>query len=292
MFGRKKKKRKKIEPKEPAYLKKPVLPNNLAMFVQAKYGVSPDELHKLFESMGRVDEDIEVSRRQGVKGKTHSKRIGEILYILDAAEYEKERAERRAEKEEKINELVDDEDFLEMRIPLEVNDAIYPKRLAPSDIVRCVDTAGAKLAVLDRLRAQPPKIFSPREESVLDVITLIKKQEPLRVARMIAARQKGSVFGKTIDEIEFEYSEWLREMRGDPPPETEEEMLARLAAEEEALLEEERLAAEEAARNFGDLPTVYTLLDEIAELIRDNPDAATAIIRQWIGTAVLIETKS
>ena len=259
------------------------------MFVQAKYGLSPDELSKLFTSLGRVDETIEVSRRKEVKGKEYSRRIGKILNILEAADFEKERAEKRHEKEEKINELVEDEDFHELLVPLEVNDSVYPKRLAPLDIVHCIDSAGEKLDALDQERIKPRKIYSVREEAVLDVITLIKKQEPLRVARMIANRQRGYILSKSMEELEFEYSEWLRQLRGDPPPETEEEMLARLAAEEEQMLEEERLAAEEAARNFDDLPTVYTLLDEIADLIRDNPDAAAAIVRQWIGTAVLIE---
>jgi len=283
MLGRKKK------PKEPDYTKKPVLPNTLAMFVQAKYGISPDELHKLFASMGRVDETIKIARRQGVKGKEYSRRIGKVLAILDAAEFEKERAEKRHVKEGKINELIDDEEFLELRVPLEVNDSVYPKRLSPLDVVHCIDAAGERLEELDRERAKPLKIYSAREEAVLDVITFIKKEEPVRVARMIAARQLAYIFSKPMEELEFEYSEWLRNLKGLPPPETEEEMMARLAAEEEQLLEEERLAAEEAARNFDDLPTVYTLLDEIAELIRNNPEAAAAIIRQWIGNAMLAE---
>ena len=291
MFGRRKKKKKPL-PKEPNYLKMPVLPNKLAQFVQAKYGLSPGELHKLFDSLGRVDDKIEVVRRRKVEGKEYSKRVGEIMLIEDATEYEQERAEERRVKDEKIDELIEDEDFHAMRVVLEVNDAIYPQRLAPIDIVHCVDSAKDKLEELARMRAKAPKIYLPREESVLDVITIIKKLEPLRVARRIATRQKNYIYGKTMQELEFEYSEWLRELRGDPPPPTEEELAAMLAAEEEARLEEERLAAEEAARNFEDFGTVRTLLDDVAELIRDNPEAAAAIIRQWIGNAVLVEQRS
>ena len=279
----------KKKPKEPDYSKKPVLPNSLALFVQAKYGLSPDELQKLFSSLGRVDGSIKVARRQGVKGREYSKRVGQLLAILEAAEFEKERAETRLMKEEKIRELIDDDDFHELTLSLEVNDAIYPKRLAPMDIVRSVEAAGEKLDELERQRIKPRKIYSAREESVLDVITLIKKQEPLRVARRIADRQRNYVFSKSLEELEAEYAEWMRQLRGDP---TEEEIQAQSAAEEEQRLEEERLAAEEAARNFGDLPTVYTLLDEIAELIQKNPEAAAAIIRQWIGTAVMMEPTS
>ena len=286
MFGRKKK------PKEPDYSKNPVLPNKLALFVQAKYGLAPEELQKLFESAGRVNEHLKVSRRQGVTGKEYSRRIGRILAILEAAEFEKERAEKRLEKEVKIDGLIEDDDFHTLRVHLEVNDSVYPKRLAPADIVQCVASAEEKLEELDRQRAKPPKIYSAAEETILDVLTVVKKQEPIRLLRKIADRQRNSILGKTLEEIEFEYSEWLRILSGLPPPETEEEIQARLAAEEEVRLKEERLAAEEAARNFDDLPTVYTLLDEIAELIRDNPEAAAAIIRQWIGNAVLLEPRS
>jgi len=74
---------------------------------------------------------------------------------------------------------------------------------------------------------------------------------------------------------------------------------ARLA--EQKRLEEERLAAEAAAaeeaeeefeNSLGGLGSIRSLKDEIAELIRQNPEAAAAIIRQWIGNAVLVEAKS
>ena len=271
----------------------PVLPKKLAEFVQAKYGLTPNELLKLFESLGRVDETIKVSRRQIVDGKEYPKRIGKILPILEAAEYEKKRVEHRLEKDDKIRELLEDVDFDELMVRSEVNDSIYPKNLAPVDIVRGLDSAGEKLEALDRRRATPPKIYSAREEAVLDVLTLIKKQEPVRVARYIASRQRAYILNTPMEELEAEYAEWLRLLRGDP---TEEERLAKEEAERlmaEAVAEEEaRIAAEEAARNFGDLDDVHTLLDDAAALIRENPEAATAIIRQWIGNAVLMETKS
>jgi flagellar biosynthesis/type III secretory pathway M-ring protein FliF/YscJ len=69
-------------------------------------------------------------------------------------------------------------------------------------------------------------------------------------------------------------------------------------------LEEERLAAEAAAaeaaaaeeeefeNSLGGLGSIRSLRDEIAELIAKNPEAAAAVIRQWIGNAVLVEAKS
>jgi len=285
MFAKKKK-----VPKEPDYSKMPVLPNKFAEFVQAKYGLTPDELHKLFESLERVNPHIHVDRRRKIEGKERSKAFGKRMLIEDAVKYEKERAENRHAKDQKIREeLLDDVDFDELMVRLEVNNSIYPQRLAPTDIVRYVDSAGEKMDALDRERAKPVKIYSPREETVLDVITLIKKQEPIRVAKHIANRQKAYILTHSLEELEAEYAEWLRNLRGDPPPETEEEMMARLVAEAEQQIEEDRIAAEEAARNFGDLPDVRTLLDDAAELILTNPEAAAAIVRQWIGNAVLLE---
>jgi hypothetical protein len=76
---------------------------------------------------------------------------------------------------------------------------------------------------------------------------------------------------------------------------------ARIA--EKIRLEEERLAAEAAAaaaaaeeeefeNSLGNLGSIRSLRDEIAELIAKNPEAAAAVIRQWIGTGVLVEAKS
>jgi hypothetical protein len=295
MFGRKKK-----PPKEPDYSKMPVLPNKLAEFVQAKYGLTPDELHKLFESLGRVNPDIEVGRRRKVEGKEYSKQVGgskKFMSIADATEYEKKRAESWLEKDKKVRaELLEEVNFTDLLGHLEVNDAIYPRQLAPADIAIGIESAGEKLDALERQRSAPPKIYSAREEAVLDILTLIKKQEPLRVARRIALRQKAYIHSHSLEQLEAEYAEWLRNLRGDPPPETEEERLAREERErqeaEAVAAEEERIAAEEAARNFADLSDVRTLLDDVAALIRDNPDAAAAIIRQWIGNAVLMEAKT
>jgi sulfur carrier protein ThiS len=284
---------KKKPPKEPDYSKMPVLPNKLAGFVQEQAGLTMDELLKLLESLGRIDESLQVSQRRKVEGKEYSKPVGrkKLIAIAEAIEHLKERIQSRLLKDEKIKELLDDVDLSDLMVRLEVNQSIYPRRLTPTDIAHSVDTAGEKLDALDQARAVPPKIYSPREETVLDVITLIKKQEAIRVARHIANRQRAYVLGRTMEELEAEHAEWLRRIKGEPEPETEEERLARLATEEVQRIEEERIAAEEAARNFDELGSVRTLLDDAAALIRDNPDAAAAIIRQWIGSTILTESK-
>jgi len=265
-----------------------VLPSKLAEFVQAKYGLTPDELLKLTESLGRVNPDLKVARRQKVEGKEYSKLVGKVLTIAEAAQHERERVESRLEKEQRIQELIDDPNFADLLVRFEVDAAIYPKRLTPSDIVNYVDSAGEKLDALDYERAKPKKIYSPREETVLDVIRLIKEQESLRVAKRIANRQRAYVLSRSMEELEAEYAEWLRVLKGEP---TEEERLAMEKLEQEeaaaAAAEAEAAAAEEAARSFGDLPDVRTLLDDAAALIRENPEAAAAIIRQWIGSGAV-----
>ena len=272
-----------------------VLPNKFIEFVQAKYGLAPNELRKLFESLDRVNPDIKVARRQKVEGKEYSKQVGKFVSVADAVKYERERIESRTVKDEKIRELLDDEEFDELLVRPEVNDSLYPKRLTPTDIVASVDAATERLEALDIQRAKKPKIYSAREETVLDVITIIKKQEPIRVARHIAERQRAYVATHSLEELEAEYAAWLRRLKGEPEPETEEERLAREAAEQllddAALEEEERIAAEEATRNFDALASVHTLLDDAAALIRDNPEAAAAIVRLWIGNP-LAENKN
>jgi len=64
----------------------------------------------------------------------------------------------------------------------------------------------------------------------------------------------------------------------------EEEAAAAAAAEEEEL--------EEFENTLGELGSLRSLRDEIAELIARNPEAAAAVIRQWVGTSVLVEAKS
>ena len=67
----------------------------------------------------------------------------------------------------------------------------------------------------------------------------------------------------------------------------------RLEAEASAAI---TAAAEEMGPEFentlGELGSLRSLKDEIAELIAKNPEAAAAVIRQWVGNAVLVEAKT
>jgi flagellar M-ring protein FliF len=69
------------------------------------------------------------------------------------------------------------------------------------------------------------------------------------------------------------------------------ELEAKAAAEAEAAAEAAEAEEEEINRTLDSFGSIRSLKDEIAELIAENPDAAAAIIRQWIGNAVLVENK-
>jgi flagellar M-ring protein FliF len=72
------------------------------------------------------------------------------------------------------------------------------------------------------------------------------------------------------------------------------EALAKAKAEAEAAAQAEAEAEaaeaqEEIDRMLDPFGSIRSLKDEIAELIAENPDAAAAVLRQWIGNAVLVE---
>lgn len=274
MFGKKKKKKPEVDPST-----LPILPNDLAEHVQTLGGLNSEELVKLFESLGRIDESIIVSRRRPVTGKNTSKEVGgkkAKMSIDEAVEYEKERAETRAEKENKVRELFGIEQELFERD--EINDEIYPKRLAPTDIARSIEAAKDKLEEQDRLKEMRSKVFSPREELILDILTLVKKYEAARVAKKIADRQRKTVKGKTLEQLEAEREARIRQLRGESEPidETSEE---RLQKEEEQ--------KQEAIRTLdGFDKNIKTLVDEAGDVVGENIDAAAAVLRQWVGNVV------
>ena len=277
MFGKKKKKKPEIDPST-----LPILPNDLAEHVQTLGGMNSEELVKLFESLGRIDESIIVTRRRPVPGKNTSKEVGgkqAKMSIDEAVEYEKERGEGRTEKENKVREMFGIEQELFERD--EINDEIYPKRLAPTDIARSIEAAKDRLEEQARLKEMRSKMFSPREELILDILTLVKKYEAARVAKKIADRQRKSIRGKTLEQLEAEREARIRQLKGEPEPivETPEEREERLQREEEQ--------KQEAIRTLeGFDRNIRTLVDEAGEVAGENIDAAASVVRQWIGNIV------
>jgi hypothetical protein len=281
MFGKKKPKKKK----EPDYSNQPLLPGKLVEHIQSRNGLTLEEQIKLFESLSRINPSITVTRSKLLKGKKFPKAVGKMP-IDEAVEYTKKRVEARNEKNQKIEEItgLHLKDFLDHE---ELNDEIYPKRLTPADMVRYINAGKEQLEALDREREKSVKVFSPREEAVLNVITLIKKFEVSRIAQKIAERQRATVLGKTLEELEAEHAEWLRKLKGEPEPETPEQMEERLKQEEKQKIEAEA-TLEEAARTLeGFGKDIHTLVDEAGTIIAENPDAAAAVLKQWIGNVVV-----
>ncbi|MDR1480473.1 MAG: hypothetical protein LBJ00_16190 [Planctomycetaceae bacterium] len=283
MFGKKPKKKK--EPVEVDYSKAEILPDDIARHVGSFVGLTPEELVRLFESLGRIDSSFEVQRYKGVKGRNYSRKTGGKMGIADAAEYEKNRQEERIEKEKKILEIHGIDQTIFNREDL--NDEIYPKRLTPSDIVRSTEAARDRLQEMDQDRAKPKMEFSPRDEVVLDAMIMVKKYETVRMARAIAEWQRGNIIGKTKEQLKEEAAKKLRQQKGEPEPhiETPEEKVLREAREREA----ERLMHDELE---GFDPNYRTLVQEAAELTDENPEAAAAVISQWIGNTTAAEPKN
>jgi len=271
VFGKKRKKEQRNEAPPQS-----VLPNDFAQHASELAGLTPDEILKLLQSLGRINGAITVTRRRADKKGKGSKvvdgRRGKMS-IDDAVEYEKKRIGERNEKEKTVRELfgLQDEEFERN----EINDEIYPKRMAPTDIVRYVDAAEKRLEENDRLAERRKKVYSPREEIVLNVLTEIKKNEAPRIAQSIAERQRQTVQGKTLEELEAERKRRIENIQAEARAATKE-----ATAEEQAKIDE----GLEAARMLTPFDkNLRTLTDEAAELTSENPDAAAAVMRQWIG---------
>jgi uncharacterized protein YoxC len=282
VFGKKKQKKKK----EPDYSNQTVLPGKLVEYIQSRNGLTFEEQIKLLESLNRINPAIIITRNKLVKGKKFPKTIAKIP-IEEAIELLKTRANERNEKNQKIKEMTG-LNLKDLQDQQKLNDDIYPKRLTPNDIVRYIEAGKEQLELVDQERKKSAKIFSPREEAVLNAITLIKKLEAARVAQKIAERQRETVLGKTLEELESEHTAWLRKLKGEPEPETQEQIQERLKKEEE-LKQAQEEALKEAVRTLeGFDKDVHTLADEAATLVSENPAAAAAILKQWIGN-VLVE---
>ncbi len=274
MFGKNSKKEKKKETPPT-----PVLPNAYAQHASELAGMTPDEILKLLESLGRIDDSITVTRRRADKNGKNSKVVGgrkAKMSVDEAVEYEKKRIEERNEKEKNVRELfkLENEKFERA----ELDESVYPKRLAPTDIVRCVDAAEQRLEEIDRLRETRKKVYSPREEIVLNILALVKKYEAARVARRIAEKQRQAVLGKSIEELDQQRKDRIDGIQAETagPSPTPDEI-------EQKKIEEEL----EAARTLtGFDKNLRTLVDEAAEIASENPDAAASVMKQWIGNTV------
>jgi hypothetical protein len=281
LFGKKKQKKKKT----PDYSKQPILPANLVEHIQSRNGLTLDEQIKLLESLNRINPSIVVTRNQMVKGRKFPKKIAKIP-IEEAIEIVKKRNEERNQKNQKIEELTGFQ-LKELQDREELNDEIYPKRLTPNDIVRYLAAGKEQLEQVTENRKKSNKEFFPREEAILNAVTLIKKLEVTRVAQKIAERQREAVLGKTLEELETEHAAWLRKLKGEPEPKTPEQIEEEQKLEEQQKINQEQTLDEAVRTLDGFGKDIHTLVDEAGTLVAENPEAATAILKQWIGNVVV-----
>ncbi|MGL4593561.1 MAG: hypothetical protein ACRCUY_02390 [Thermoguttaceae bacterium] len=269
------------KPTDPS--KQSVLPNDLADYAAMLSGLTPDELLKLFESIERIDKNIVVTRRKAIPGKQQSKVVrgkDGKMPISKAIEYEKKRADALTEKELRIKELFRVEGQTLLHDP--VNQDIYPKRLTPLDIVRCTESAEDRLSELDRLRHKQKKVYSPREEVVLNVLETIKRLEVARVATFVAEKQRSFVLNKTLEDLEAEKQARIQQLKdkfSDVKKENDAESGSQEKLENGAEQTPQRMLESFNKNN-------RTLTDEAGELIDENIDAAAAVVKQWIGNIV------
>jgi flagellar biosynthesis/type III secretory pathway M-ring protein FliF/YscJ len=66
---------------------------------------------------------------------------------------------------------------------------------------------------------------------------------------------------------------------------------AKAEAEAAAIAAEAAAREEEIDRTLEPFGSIRSIRDEIAELVAENPEAAAAVLRQWIGNVALTENK-
>lgn len=233
-------------------------PDELAKQVSESAGLLPDEILKLLDSIAKVEDNRPVYRKKDIRAKLSRKNL---LPILEAVELSKTRLEQRKEREEKLRR------FLRKKLmkPVEfesrevITDDEYPKRLTPYDIAESIETAKNKL-ISEQEESETRETIDRKAAIILKVLDRLRLYEAVRVARMVAERQK------MIAEISLEEAEKL--LANPPAPELEEEL-------------DETEEISRSLQGFG--KGMSTLVDEAKEVVKDDLDAAASVMQQWIG---------
>jgi len=247
----------KKKPDAPKPIK--VSQEELAHRISETAGMLPDEIVRLLDSLAHVDRTRTIIQRKPGDKKSlfgRSKETkGKVVAALDhAVKHLEERIERENLVRKKKKDLPER--------PGPIFDEDYPQRLVPADIARSIQGARVHLEMLEEQRAVDP-ITDRKADLVLRIMQKLKKYEATRVAREIAMKQRRL------------YEATLREHKGEyVPPEAS-------MTKEEA--EKQLLKAQQQLQGFGH--GLRTLIDDAAEVVEDNYDAATSVVRQWIGTA-------
>jgi len=228
-------------------------------------GLELDEIERLLELLGRDNESRLVLRRKvgsildAAKGQVlwlkpyrlNLKEAQELVHSLIEQRKEK-RLEEIKRRQQKYPNYASPEEISPEQIE-------YPQKLSPDDILRSIESAKQRLEDSPK----PQKTVSSTRihaEQIFHVMNLLKQEEATRFARKIAALQ----------------SKHLNR--------TPEEEVAIQAEKKAKMLEEaeEKIEKIRTLKGFG--KHLHTLVDDIGDVVANDVDNATKVVKQWIGT--------
>ena len=251
-------KKKKQQEKE-----KPVLtPVELAEKIGRQAGLLPDEMLKLLDALERVEKKRKIVRRKAVEEKiVNQKPIG----LGKAVEFAKERLEEHKKREEIQRQIHRRKHlkFIEAESHDVIEDTEYPRKLSPYDIGISIGTAHKRLLEEEERKKEADDPVYRRAELILHALDRTKITEAARVAKKIAARQN-RIGLLTLEEAQ---------------------RLAKMTPEEREALDPEIEEQLEIARSLhGFKKQINTVVDDAAEVVKEDVDAAANVVKQWIGT--------
>jgi len=242
---------------------KPALtPVELAEKIGVQAGLVPDEMLKLLDSLERVEKNRKIIRRKAVQDKIVSKKPMDLPQAVEFAQERLAEHKRREEIQRQIHKQKHLK-FFEVESRDVIEDTEYPRKLSPYDIGRSIETAHKRLLEEEEKKKETEDPIYRRAELLLSAIDRTKITEAARVARKIAERQN------RIGLLSMEEAQRLAKMT----PEQREELAPEI---------EDQLEIARSLQGFKKMQN--TIVDDAAEVVKDDVDAAAAVVRQWVGT--------
>jgi len=241
---------------------KPVLTAvELADKIGQQAGLLPDEMLKLLDSLERVERNRKIIPQKAVQEKIVSKKA---IDLPKAVEIARERLEEHKKREEIQRQLSRKKHlkFFETESHDVIEDTEYPRKLSPYDIGVSIETAYRRLLEEEKKKEDNDPVYR-RAELILHALDRTKVTEAARVARTIAARQE------RIGRLSLEEAQRLAKL----PPEEQQALTPEI---------EEQLEIAKSLQGFK--KHINTVVDDAAEVVKENADAAAAVVRQWVGT--------
>ena len=236
----------------------------LAAKIAEDAGLLPDELLKLLDAIAKVESKRTIYRQKAEKKRFATK---SKMTLPEAVELTRQRLKEREEREElrRLSRKSKKLKYFEAESRDVIEDGEYPRRLSPCDIGLAIDSAKARL-LEEEEKKQQKETTNYRALLVLQVLNRMKVTEAARVAKKVALRQK----------------------RLGLQSEEEAAKLLRMAAEAAAMNidpdsspNEEEIVYDHSLDGFG--KHLNTLIDDAAEVVKDDYAAAADVVKQWVG---------